>query len=66
VPVVVGKVMAFLDGVPVEVTRATLAPGYVGYYMVELQLPNLVNRGANELTLVMNGERADSVGSLEQ
>lgn len=60
-PVVRGAVTAFLDGMPVEVVRATLAPGYVGYYIVELQLPQIVNRGANEFTLVMNGERSNRV-----
>ena len=56
-----GKVSAFLDGQPVEVTKATLAPGYIGYYTVELQLPAIINRGANDLTLVMKGEKSNSV-----
>ncbi len=60
-PVVVGTVTAFLDGRPVEVTRAVLAPGYVGYYMVELQIPAIVNRGASELRLVMNGAESNRV-----
>ncbi len=60
-PAVMGKVSAFLDGVPLEVTKATLAPGYIGYYTVELQLPALVNRGANELKLVMNGGTSNTV-----
>ena len=60
-PVVRGLVTAFLDGFSVEVVRATLAPGYVGYYTVELQLPQIVNRGANDFTLVMNGERSNRV-----
>jgi uncharacterized protein (TIGR03437 family) len=60
-PVVTGAVQAFLDGTPVEVTRATLAPGYVGYYLVELQVPRIVNRGAVDLRLVMNGEESNHV-----
>jgi len=60
-PVVVGIVTAFLDGRPIEVTRAVLAPGYVGYYMVELQIPAIVNRGASELRIVMNGVESNSV-----
>ena len=60
-PAVRGSVSAFLDGVPVEVTRATLAPGYVGYYTVELQLPKFVNRGASELVLTMNAEQSNKV-----
>jgi uncharacterized protein (TIGR03437 family) len=60
-PVVAGTVTAFLDGRPIDVTRAVLAPGYVGYYMVELQIPAIVNRGASELRIVMNGAESNRV-----
>jgi uncharacterized protein (TIGR03437 family) len=60
-PAVVGTVTAFLDGRPIEVTRAVLAPSYVGYYIVELQIPTVVNRGASELRLVMNGMESNRV-----
>jgi uncharacterized protein (TIGR03437 family) len=60
-PVVAGTVNAFLDGHPIEVTRATLAPSYVGYYLVELQIPSIVNRGAGELRLSMNGTESNAV-----
>jgi uncharacterized protein (TIGR03437 family) len=60
-PVVNATVAAFLDGSPVKVTKATLAPGYVGYYVVELQIPSIVNRGASELRIVMNGEESNRV-----
>lgn len=60
-PAVTGKVEAFLDGHPIEVTRAVLAPTYVGYYLVELQIPSLVNRGASELRLSMNGVESNLV-----
>ena len=58
---VTGNVTAFLDGRQVEVKRASLAPGYVGYYLVELQVPAIVNRGASEFRLVMNGEESNRV-----
>jgi uncharacterized protein (TIGR03437 family) len=58
---VTGNVTAFLDGRQVEVKRASLAPGYVGYYLVELQVPSIVNRGASEFRLVMNGEESNRV-----
>jgi uncharacterized protein (TIGR03437 family) len=61
VPSVRGTVTAFLDGTPVQVARATLAPGYVGYYIVELQIPSIVNRGTSELRIVMNGEESNRV-----
>jgi uncharacterized protein (TIGR03437 family) len=60
-PSVQGTVRAFLDGRPIEVTRAVLAPSYVGYYLVELRIPAIVNRGANELRIVMNAEESNRV-----
>ncbi len=60
-PSVQGNVKAFLDGRPIEVTRAVLAPNYVGYYLVEFRIPTIVNRGANELRIVMNGEESNRV-----
>jgi uncharacterized protein (TIGR03437 family) len=60
-PSVVAKVQAFLDGAPVEVTRATLAPGYVGLYLIELQLPVLVNAGPAELYLMVDGQESNPV-----
>jgi len=47
-PRVVAGVRAYLDGVPLEVLRATLAPGYIGFYLVEVRLPGLLNRGPAE------------------
>jgi uncharacterized protein (TIGR03437 family) len=60
-PVVLARVGATLNGVPVEVTRATLAPGYVGLYLVEVQLPGLLNAGAGDLSLQVNGEESNHV-----
>ncbi|MDQ6663326.1 MAG: hypothetical protein M3Z23_02910, partial [Acidobacteriota bacterium] len=60
-PAVVANVQAFVDRVPVEVTRATLAPGYVGLYLIELQLPALVNSGPAELSLSVEGQESNRV-----
>jgi uncharacterized protein (TIGR03437 family) len=60
-PAVVAPVTAFLDGTPVRVTRATLAPTLIGSYLVELRIPAIVNRGATELRLVVNGEESNRV-----
>lgn len=60
-PVVVAPVEARLNGNAVEVTRATLAPGYVGLYLVEVQLPGLLNAGAADFSLVVNGEASNHV-----
>jgi uncharacterized protein (TIGR03437 family) len=60
-PEVIAPVRAFLDRVPVEVTRATLAPGYVGFYLIELQLPPIVNAGPAELYLSADGQESNRV-----
>jgi uncharacterized protein (TIGR03437 family) len=60
-PGVAVRVDAYLDGAPVEVTRATLAPGYVGFYLVEVQLPLLVNGGPGELYLEAAGHPSNHV-----
>lgn len=60
-PSVVAPVSAFLDGTPIRVTRATLAPTLVGNYLVELEIPSIVNRGASELRIVVNGEESNRV-----
>jgi uncharacterized protein (TIGR03437 family) len=60
-PVVTALVTARLEGNSVEVTKATLAPGYVGLYLVEVQLPGLVNAGAADFSLVVNGEPSNHV-----
>ena len=50
-PRVIADVKAFLDGAPLEVMRATLAPGYIGFYLVEVRLPAIVNRGPAEFVV---------------
>jgi uncharacterized protein (TIGR03437 family) len=60
-PKVQATVRAFLDRVPVEVVRATLAPGYTGFYLVEIELPSLVNFGPAELYLEAAGQPSNRV-----
>ena len=60
-PVVAATVKAYLDRVPVQVTRAALAPGYIGFYLVELQLPAIVNAGQAELYLTADGQESNRV-----
>jgi uncharacterized protein (TIGR03437 family) len=60
-PAVVATVKAYLDRAPVEVTRAILAPGYIGLYLIELQLPALVNAGPSELYITANGQDSNRV-----
>jgi|SRR5208283_4817970 len=60
-PAVVASVKVFLDGAPLQVTRATLAPGYIGFYVVEAQLPALTNAGTAELHLSADGQESNRV-----
>jgi uncharacterized protein (TIGR03437 family) len=60
-PAVIAEVRAFVDRVPVPVTRAVLAPGYVGLYLVELQLPAIVNAGPAELYIGAGAQESNRV-----
>jgi uncharacterized protein (TIGR03437 family) len=60
-PRVVAPVRAYLDRMPIDVTRATLAPGYVGFYLIEVQLPALVNSGPAELYIDADGRQSNRV-----
>ncbi len=60
-PSVAVPVQAMLDRSPAEVTRATLAPGYVGLYLVEIQMPALLNSGPAEFYLVADGQESNRV-----
>ncbi len=50
-PRVLAPVKVYLDRVPLTVTKATLAPGYVGFYVIEFELPAIVNAGPAEIYL---------------
>ena len=60
-PRVIAPVRAFLDREPVEVTRAILAPGYVGFYLIEITLPKIVNYGPAELYIEADGQASNRV-----
>jgi uncharacterized protein (TIGR03437 family) len=60
-PRVAGNVNVYLDRTPVEVTRAVLAPGYVGLYLVEITVPKIVNYGPAELYIDMGGAASNRV-----
>lgn len=60
-PAVVAQVQASLDGVPVQVTRATLAPGHVGFYLIEVQLPMITNAGVSTLHVTVDGRESNPV-----
>ena len=60
-PRVIAPVKAYVDREPVEVTRAVLAPGYVGFYLVEIQMPKVVNYGPAELYIETDGQPSNRV-----
>ena len=60
-PAVAAGIRAFVDRAPVSVTRAVLAPGYIGFYLVEIQLPAIVNAGPAELYLTADGLESNRV-----
>jgi uncharacterized protein (TIGR03437 family) len=60
-PVVAAAVQVYFDGSPLQVSRATLAPGYIGFYLIEAQLPMVTNLGTSELYLTANGQPSNRV-----
>jgi len=60
-PGVAATVRVYLDGTPLQVTRATLAPGYIGFYLIEAQLPAVTNLGTSELYLTADGQESNRV-----
>jgi uncharacterized protein (TIGR03437 family) len=59
-PQVAATVRAFLDRQSVEVTRAVLAP-FIGFYLVEIEVPKIVNFGPAELYLEVDGRASNRV-----
>jgi uncharacterized protein (TIGR03437 family) len=45
----------------VDVAQASLAPGYVGFYLIEVQIPRITNTGALELYLDAEGQQSNRV-----
>jgi len=60
-PEVAASVRAYLNGAAIPVTRATLAPGHIGFYVVEVQLPAIVNAGISELYISADGAESNRV-----
>jgi len=59
-PKVAATVTAMLDGQPVEVTKAVLAP-YIGYYLIEIEVPKIVNYGPAELYVQVGAQPSNRV-----
>ena len=63
-PRVAAAVHAFLDGSPVQVTQASLAPGYIGFYLIEIQIPGLRIRAPLSCIWKRKGSRAIVYGCM--
>ena len=59
-PRVQRPVRVILDGAPLQVTKAVLA-GYIGYYLIEAELPAIVNAGPAELYVEADGQASNHV-----
>ncbi len=59
-PRVAGTVTAYLDRTPVDVTRAVLSP-YIGFYLVEIEVPKIVNYGPAELYIQVDSQASNRV-----
>jgi uncharacterized protein (TIGR03437 family) len=59
-PKVSATVTAYLDRQPVEVTKAVLAP-YIGYYLIEIEVPKIVNYGPAELYIQVGTQPSNRV-----
>jgi uncharacterized protein (TIGR03437 family) len=60
-PAVAASIKAYLNTDQLAVTRATLAPGYIGFYLIETQLPAVVNFGPSELYVTAGGQESNHV-----
>jgi uncharacterized protein (TIGR03437 family) len=60
-PAVSAAIQVFLGARPIDVSRATLAPGYVGLYLIEVELPSILDAGAAELYVSADGVESNRV-----
>jgi uncharacterized protein (TIGR03437 family) len=60
-PRVAAEVKVMLDGVALEDIEARLAPGYVGFYLIEARLPAMLDAGPAELRVQAGGNLSGPV-----
>jgi uncharacterized protein (TIGR03437 family) len=60
-PEVVSGPRVLLDGVPMKVVRSVLAPGYVGFYLVEFDAPEFLDSGVAEVVIESSGQTSNTV-----
>lgn len=60
-PRAAAEVKVTISGVPLEDVEAVLAPGYVGFYLIEARLPAMLDAGPAELRVVALGSASSPV-----
>lgn len=60
-PEVIAGMRVLLDGVPMKVVRSVLAPGYVGFYLVEFDAPEFLNSGIAEVVIEAASQTSNAV-----
>jgi uncharacterized protein (TIGR03437 family) len=60
-PATARPVRAYLNGIPLKVVSSGLAAGYIGTYMVQAEIPSLLNFGVGELMLEVDGRLSNAV-----
>jgi uncharacterized protein (TIGR03437 family) len=60
-PRVVAPIRVWFEGQTLEVSRAELAGGYIGFYLVETKLPALVDRGSAVLSVEAAGRQSNRI-----
>jgi uncharacterized protein (TIGR03437 family) len=60
-PEVLAGVRVLLGGVPTKVVRSVLAPGYVGFYLVEFDAPEFLDSGVAEVLIEGAGQTSNAV-----
>jgi uncharacterized protein (TIGR03437 family) len=60
-PEVLAGLRVLLDGVPMKVVRSVLAPGYVGFYLVEFDAPEFLDSSVAELIIEGAGQTSNTV-----
>jgi uncharacterized protein (TIGR03437 family) len=60
-PEVLAGLRVLLDGAPMKVVRSVLAPGYVGFYLVEFDAPEFLDSGVAEVVIEGAGQSSHAV-----
>jgi uncharacterized protein (TIGR03437 family) len=60
-PKVAAELRVSISGQELTPSRAILAPGYVGFYLVEFTLPQILNQGWQDLRVVASGRSSQAL-----